>query len=177
MTTGTAPHGPASAAHPIMFWVLTLLALGVFAPCVLAPILIESQEIRAYERAAAGSLADLRAQVARNEARIEAIRSDPLVNDRIVRRELNYRPETEQVVHLPEELSRVHVALPPASQPSTGDEQGEWLTTAATWLPDWPWRELFAESPNRACLMTMSGGLLAAAFLLYGRPVTSCPRA
>jgi hypothetical protein len=173
------PSVSGTAAHPIMFWVLTTLALAVFTPCVLVPIVVESQEIRAYEAAAVQSLADMKAQVEKNEARIEALRTDPLVNDRIVRRELNYRPDGEQVVQLPAgELTQVRPGEPAMTRvaPASQDQKADWFLAAAKWLPRWPWRELFAKSPNRSLLLAMSGGLLVAAFLLYGRPVSARPR-
>ena len=40
----------AAAAHPIMFWVLTGLALLIFAPCVLVPLWFEKEQLRAYEQ-------------------------------------------------------------------------------------------------------------------------------
>ena len=43
-----------------------------------------------------------------------------------------------------------------------------WAVATSRWLPDWPWRKLFVESPNRPLLLIMAAGLLATAFLLYG---------
>ena len=40
---------------------------------------------------------------------------------------------------------------------------------ALRWLPDWPYRRLFGDPNNRTLLMAMAGGLVLAAFVLYGR--------
>ncbi len=167
---------PGAAAHPIMFWVLTAMALAVFAPCVLVPIALETQEIRAYERAAAEQVAGLEYRIERNRSRIHALSSDPLVNERMVRRELNYRPETEQLIQItPEELQQLRLPAEiggPELQ-VTLEPEPPWVTTLGRWLPAWPYRQMFGPGPNRTLLLGMAGGLLVAAFILYGRAPAS----
>jgi len=160
------------AGHTIMFWVLTVLAMAIFAPAVLVPIWVETEEIREHGRSVAAVVGDLEAQVKRNDRRIEAIRADPLVNERIIRRELNYRADDEQVVYLgAAELAGLELVLPDRpgmAKAEPPDHRPAWLMTVNRWLPAWPWRKLFAESPNRTVLLMMAGGLLVAAFVLYG---------
>lgn len=166
-----APGDP--PGHTIMFWVLIGMAAMVFAPCVLVPIWAENQEIKEYERALAGVMAELEARVERNDLQIAACLADPLVNDRMVRRELNFRPEDEAVVEwAPHELSSLRIKSPGNWMTQGADafeDYPAWLETLRSWLPNWPWRRLFAESPNRQMMLCMAGGLLLCAFLLYGR--------
>ncbi len=110
--------------------------------------------------------------VARGEARARGLLNDPQVNERIIRRELNVRPQGEQVIQWsPDELA---AAAPGASlnatQPAGAGPQensSRCVAVLARWLPDWPYQDLFARSPQRPLLMAMAGGLLLAAFMLY----------
>jgi hypothetical protein len=168
---GMSNEPTAQIAHPIMFWVLTLMALAVFAPCVLTPAWVEVQEVRAYEREMAGLIGDLQAQVTRNEAQIQALLADPLVNERIARRELNFQPAGEQVIRWsPEELAALRVPTSAlAMETPLTQEPPHWVQVVGKWLPAWPWHELFVKTTNRTLLLAMAGGLLSAAFLLFGR--------
>lgn len=176
---GDAPAGSAIAQHCIMFWVLTVLAMAVFAPCVLAPIYVETEQILATERQLERLVVERTAEMKRNEERIKAIEADPQVNERILRRELNYRPEGERIIQwssaelaaMPVDLSALETPQEPLAPVNA---YPAWVLKLGEWLPAWPWRKLFVESPNRELLVIMAAGLLAAAFFLYGPlpPVT-----
>lgn len=167
------PAAGVAAQHAIMFWVLAGLALAVFAPAVLLPVWLERAEVYRQERAMAGVVAELDHRVRSNEAAIEALLSDPLVNQRIIRRELNYLPDHEKVIQWSDHRARfLPVYLDALDEPAvapldSADEVPPWVAALRRWLPAWPWRALFVESPNRELLLILSGGLLAAAFLLY----------
>lgn len=117
----------ASAVHPLMFWVLTALALAVFAPCVLVPIWEEGQTLREQEQQVAAMVHRLEAVARKNDQRIDALKNDPLVNERLIRRELNYHDDDAHVIHwTPGELafvrSWVHIPeLAEAPYLATGD--------------------------------------------------------
>jgi len=175
--------GAAAAQHCIMFWVLTVLALAVFAPCVLAPIYVETEQILQAEQELERWVADKTEEMKRNDERVKAIKADPQVNQRIIRRELNYRFEGEQLIQwssaelakMPLDLSMLentHEPLPPVNP------YPAWVLKVGEWLPAWPWRKLFVDSPNRELLVIMAAGLLATAFFLYGPlpPMTTRPR-
>ncbi|NLE59148.1 MAG: hypothetical protein GX616_12365 [Planctomycetes bacterium] len=161
------------AQHCIMFWVLTVLAMVVFAPCVLAPIYAETEQIMETEQKLERLVADLKQQADRNEERITAVKGDPQVNQRIIRRELNYRFDGEQIIQWSAaELAGTRLDLsmlenPPEPLPPINPYPA-WVLTLGEWLPVWPWRKLFVESPNRELLVIMAAGLLATAFFLYG---------
>lgn len=159
------------AAHAIMFWVLAVMAFALFAPAVLLPLWEESREIHAHEQKMALAVAQLEAQRDRNAARIEALKEDPLVIERIARRELNYKPEGEQVAqYSSRELAAVKVRVPrelATTQPAS-PLPAAWVTRVQAWMPAWPYHKLFVEMPNRMLMLLMSGGLLVTAFVLYG---------
>lgn len=173
-----------TAGHVIMFWFLAFLAVLVFIPCVLTPIWIETEELYAVEQRIASTLTRLEEKVERNEQRALALLTDPLVNQRVARRELNLQSESEKVLHwTSEELAAMQSVSTPSMSWLEDDAPGQfsvapgWLQRASSWLPDWPWRKLFAESPQRPLLMLMSGGLLLAAFILYApTPASRRPR-
>jgi len=161
--------------HVVMFWVLTGMAVTIFAPCVLVPVWIEAEEVRAYERSLAGVIGGLEAQITENDARTEALRADPLVNDRISRRELNHRSNGERITAFsPEELKSLPLRMSESAGVET-EQQNQtapgWALAVQRWLPDWPWRKLFAESPNRTVMLLMAAGLLLSAFFLYGHSI------
>jgi len=160
-----------------MFYLLSTAALLIFAPCVLVPIWRDVQKLSENERALRALVLSLHEEIARNEIRIEALKNDPLVVERVARRELNQRSENEQHVRwTPAELAALRLniphdldkrpELPPASIPA-------WAASAKKWLPAWAWSELFAKSPNREFLLVMAGCLLLTAFVLY-TPKAEC---
>ena len=170
---------PSSAVHAIMFWLLTSAAMVLFAACVLVPICQETSEAQQYEQAMAGLITQLEQQRTRNEAHIAALRADPLVNERILRRQLNCRPQGEQLIHwAPGQLQNVRVWAPepqPAGMTSSGENPAassrpRWVTALTRWLPAWPWQQLFGQAPSRTLMLLMAGGLLLTAFLLYHTP-------
>jgi len=174
---GTQPAlPPQPAAHPIMFWVLTGLAIAVFAPCAIMPLWLTTEQLLEQERACRASLIEIKGRLANNEARIEAMRNDPLVNERIIRRELNYRPQGEEVIRWSADASTVVGTVSVGQESPVVPEEphvlSQWGAMVSRWLPAWPWRDLFARSPYRPLLLLMSGGLLMAAFVLYA-PVSS----
>jgi len=155
-----------------MFWVLTGLALLIFAPCVLVPLWVEKEQMRVHERALETLVADLEAQVARDQARAQALMTDPQVNERVIRRELNVQPPGERVIQWsPDELASVNPDLVvPTTRPAKAvpeENSSRCVAVLARWLPDWPYEDLFAKSPQRPLLLAMAGGLLLAAFMLY----------
>jgi len=161
-----------------MFWVLASMAFALFAPSVLLPLWEESLEIRAYEQKMASEVAQLRDQRDRNATRIEALKEDPLVIERIARRELNYRPENEQITQWSShELSSLPVRVPPTlvEKETPGLLPSAWVNRVHAWLPAWPYRKLFVEMPNRMLMLLMAGGLLVTAFVLYGPSPRAVP--
>ncbi len=158
-------------SHAIMFYLLSIAAMLIFAPCVLVPIWRDVQKLQQVERQDALAIAELHQQIERNNTRIKALEADPLVIERVARRELNERPADEQHIRFSAaELAALRVNLPPeldnpleVPPPPTP----AWVAWINRWLPAWAWSDLFAKSPNREMLLVMAGGLLLTAFVLY----------
>lgn len=167
-----------NAQHTIMFWVLMSLALVVFTPAILLPVWREYEKVCWCESLMAGRVATLQARIDRNEECIEGLLADPLVNQRLMRRELNYRPQGEKVFrHYSASVASMQSET--SSEIDTPPMPSEFRVDPATvlpgplaqairWLPNWPWRELFVEMPNRGVMLCAAGCLLVTAFLLYG---------
>ncbi|MHC4797399.1 MAG: hypothetical protein ACYTF1_12215 [Planctomycetota bacterium] len=162
--------------HTLMFWFLTLMSVLLFIPCVLVPVWIDGESIREHERALSVRISEMEAQVSKNDIRINALLSDPLVNERVIRREFNYSPAYEHVFRwsVSEDLGldKFSPAFGSGSQIVDCDDSmfSDVVLCLRRWLPSWPWRFLFFYRGNRYLLLFMSGGVLLSAFLLYGPP-------
>lgn len=166
-----------AVAHAVMFWALVVMAALVFAPCVLIPIWNESVELMRAEHAAATALARLDARIRQQERLIEALTSDPLVIERLARRDLRFRKPGEKV--LPVDASEYEAAAAIAGEPGEVDvpepQPPAVVALARRWLPALPWNDLFGKPPNRTIFLLMSGALLVAALVLYS-PATAPPK-
>lgn len=162
--------------HLVMFWLLVGMALFVAIPCVLVPVWMDTQELIQAERQAAETVARLTAYEAEQQRIVTALTEDPLVIERLARRDLRYRQPDEELwpvgADLPPELVTTgpkasDAVPPPVVEPPAIVER------VAAWLPGLPWVDLFGRASNRAILLLMAGGLLAAAFLLFGTSRTN----
>jgi hypothetical protein len=158
-------------SHAIMFYVLSLVAMIIFAPCVLVPIWRDVQKLGEDERTMAALVAQLNQQIQRNNERIEALQADPQVINRVARRELNRQPADEQHIRWSQaEMAAVRLNLPTElcdSPPPPPLAMPVWVVQMSSWLPAWANSDLFAKSPNREMMLVMAGSLLLTAFVLY----------
>ncbi|HOW19384.1 MAG TPA: hypothetical protein PLC79_10125 [Phycisphaerae bacterium] len=161
-------------AHVVMFWLLVTMAAMVFAPCILIPIWMETQDLVRAEADVAARTARLKAHIARQERLIQALTSDPLLAERLARRDLRFRRAGEIVEpvqapspRVPEE-GEIELASEPATDAPPPLETPFAVTLTKRWLPDLPWVELFGRPPNRTIFLVMAGCLLVAAFVLFG---------
>jgi hypothetical protein len=157
-----------------MFWLLLGMAVLVFAPCVIVPVWMDTEELIRTEADAAAAIGRLEQQIAAQVRLETALRSDPLVNERIARQELRYGRPDENILpgaaENPTDLpSRQMPAVAPPSESSPAiTPPPAWTQSVRPWLPSLPWVELFGKPPNRTIFLLMAGGLLVAAFVLYG---------
>lgn len=161
-------------AHVVMFWLLAAMAALVFAPCILIPIWLETEDLVRAERDVTSRTDELKAHIAEQDRLLKALTSDPLVNERIARRDLRFRRNGEQVeplqdraAPLPLELETSLAAWPEHQAPAPPEPPAV-IKLTRRWLPDLPWVEMFARSPDRTIFLLMASGLLVAAFVLYG---------
>ena len=167
---------PSPMGERFIFWSLVFLSFATFAPCVILP------EWRAYE---ALEVARQREQhrlevvlqaIGKEERLLEAMRSDPVIIDRVVQRDLKYQRTGERVVHVALPGRRMDVAavgaptrmadetfeptpvLPPAA-----------VARALAIAPRLDYDRIFCDEESRPAIMCMSVALLLVAFGLYGR--------
>ena len=170
-------RAPAERAKPqpfgevLMFWVLLLMAGATFAACILVPIADQHERLIEQEELMRTELARLDGELAQTQQAIEAIRSDPAVNEQLAKTVLNYRrPGERRVTVVPEISVGAGVSLA-ANAPNSGAVGAVWWRAALEWLPQLAWKRVFAEPNTRAVLLMLSAGTVAAAFWLYGRRV------
>ena len=160
----------------IIFWSLVFMSFATFTPCVILP------EWRAYE---ALEIARQREQhrlevvletIDKEERLLEAIRSDPVIIDRIVQRELKYQRAGERVVHLNLPDRRMDVGAAVATtRPADDTFESEpvrppaAVVRALAILPRLDYDRIFCDEGSRPVILSMSVALLLVAFGLYGR--------
>jgi len=84
--SGDAVSGDGGAS--LVFWMLIALALTVMAPCMILPAWREYQAAELRERTRAAEAAAYTRHADRLEQRLDAIHNDPVVIERLARREL-----------------------------------------------------------------------------------------
>lgn len=178
--TGHDP-GDSPMGHRIMFVVLASLAFGMFAPTILLPILREHGQLLAEEARLTQRTADLRREVVRQDALLEAFAFDLTINERLAVLDLNYQNPNEEVLPvLPKGFAAASpkpVALPaqrsvlliPPNWPATIRAMGRWTN-------DQGLIDLFLNPTLRPAFLLMSGGLIIAAFVLFAPRPKPRPR-
>ena len=182
------PSCPGRAGATVVFWVLVLMGLSTFAPCVLVPQWRQYQALCLAEQTAEHRLDLLRSRVEKERRLLEALRSDPAVVARLAQRDLGFRRPYEQVI-------RVAVPANPAEPPTMpvsprcsatlGGSPGcsaascGWharpvqpppmIARALSYLPNYNYDRIFCEDDTRPILMGLSVALIVAAFGLFNR--------
>ena len=158
---GRAPGGFA-------FYLLVLMGLSTFAPCILLP---EWRKLEAIDLAAQleqHELGVLQSRIEAQQRLVTAIRSDPVVMARLAQRELNVRlPGTKHV----------RVSAGNGGLRSAGGREHTFVPTQrrlprpverfCAALPQLNYDALFCDPEIRPILMIMSVGLIALAFALF----------
>ena len=167
-----------SAGGGWVFWLLFLLAVTAFAPCVILPAWRDYQATRRVEQLEQAEVRRMQAGLDRQHRLADALRSDPSVITRAAQRELGYTKPGELWVDVtPSELTPEAPA--PQAQAVTQVEPPAPLSWLTRRLPALDYDAVFCDPSTRAIIMTMSGGVLMAAFALFpprrrtGPPPTS----
>jgi hypothetical protein len=153
----------------LMFWVLLGMAGATFAACILVPMADQHERLLVQEEQMRAELGRLDGELAQTQQAIEAIRSDPAVNEQLAKTVLNYRRPGERRVKVVPETSVGAGVSTAANGPSSGASTAPWWRAALDWLPQLAWKRVFAEPNTRAVLLFLSAGTVGAAFWLYGR--------
>lgn len=161
------------AGHTAAFWFLIAIAFAVFTPCVLMPAWTRYAELYRQEQVMAARVAAMTDAKSKLDTTIDALRTDPGVNERVAIRELGYKREGEQAAsplstqdgwQLLKSLEPIEVRVA-----TIDPELPVAMTRLVKYLPDWPYAEVFCESPYRETSLGLSIALMGFAFLLYHR--------
>ena len=86
----------------LLFWSFVCVSQLLFAACVLLPEWRETQRLIAHQDAMVEHTAVLQARVEQQQREADAVRTSPVVLQRLLQRELRYvRPDEDDVVLLP----------------------------------------------------------------------------
>lgn len=168
----------------VVFWLLMALGLTGITPCVLLPEWRQYEALCLAEQRASYRLAELQSIVDQKRAAYGALRDDPAVIARLARRELGYvRPQerTVRVAGFRDELgSAPDKRFQRHGREATGAsfvpepvDPPAMMAGVIDWLPSLDYDAVFCDDRTRSTILTMSFGLIALAFVLFGR---STPR-
>ncbi len=166
---------PSPMGERFIFWSLVFLSFATFTPCVILP------EWRAYEVLEVAKqrerhrLEFVLETIDKEERLLEAMRSDPVIIDRVVQRDLKYQRAGERVVHVALPDRRMDVAAAGAAT-RLADETFEpkhvpppaTVARALAILPGLDYDRIFCDEESRPVILSMSVALLLVAFGLYG---------
>lgn len=148
----------------ITFWLLIVLGLCVLTPCVLLPAWREHQTADVRHRMLAQRVELAEQRVAKQRKMLEALHSDPAAITRAAMRELDYTLPGQDFVIVetapPAQLDAQLAPIEPKPLPVS-------LRRLADLLPDLDYDAVFCRRPIRSIMMTMSAGLIAAAFAIF----------
>ena len=159
---GRAPGQGAAA----VFWMLVLMGLATFAPCVILPEWRDYQALRAAEQVRQHRLDELEREVEHERRLLQAMRSDPAVIARLAQRDLRFLRTDARAVLVsvpPEDPTPEGVFVPqPVGPPPV-------VVRALSMLPAYDYDRVFCDKETRPLVMGMSLALIALAFVLFGR--------
>ncbi len=174
MTRRTSPHtgGRFPTEHRpggAVFWLLLVMGLSTFAPCIVLPEWRQYQAIQVTRQREQYRLDQLQHRVDAERRRLEAMQTDPAVVARLAQRDLGFhRPgqpsmpvvTVGRVAGLPGRHETPFVAMqvnPP-----------DWVRRAGSVLPRLNYDAVFCEGSARSIVMLMSVALIVIAFALFG---------
>ena len=187
-TKATLPAHPGRGGSGVVFWLLVLMGLSTFAPCVLLPQWRQYQAVHMVEQVAQHRLDMLNSRVGKERRLLDALRSDPVVVARLAQRDLGFRRPYEQVIPvavpaastMPSTLGLKHrCTTAPCRQPGCSATPCGWrskplppppmLARALSYLPDYDYDRIFCEADTRSIVMGLSLALITVAFGLFTR--------
>ena len=147
-----------------VYWMLLLMGLATFTPCVVLPEWREYQALRMAEQTERHRLDEMQRVVDRERNLLDAMQSDPAVIGRLAQRDLHFhRPgDTSVAVSVP--LTANAPQAPFVGEPI---EPPVALARARSYLPDFNYDALFCDNRTRPIIMVMSVGLIVTAIALF----------
>lgn len=149
-----------------VFWLLIVLGVGTFTPCVLLPEWRAFESLHLAEQAEEYRLAAVQREVEHHRRLLDAMRTDPAVVARFAQRDLNFQRPGEQAIAV--EVVAVEEReddpfMPLAVAPPA------WVARWTERLPEFPYDAVFCDPQTRPWVMGMSVGLVGVALVLFGR--------
>ncbi len=150
----------------LLFWSLVSVAVVLFAACALLPEWRETQEYAAQRDVMQVRVDEVRGRVERQERTLDALRTDPLVIQRVAERELRFAHPGEELLFMPPQPQAVVKEGLRAAE--RDPEPAPYLPSAlAVRLPGGSWVKVFYDSPDREVCLTMAAVLFVTAFWLF----------
>jgi hypothetical protein len=161
--------------HTVLFWLLISAAGVMFLPCVLLPVYLDYGSWRAYRAEVEARVQALAAEAQRNDQIIDALRTDPGVNERVLARDLGYLRPEEEVVSVfaasGDVRSRIPAGVLAAStaKPSRAPQVRlrRWEAQIEQHLPRSGWVTVFVDGPSRGLLLVLAGALAVTALACF----------
>jgi hypothetical protein len=162
--------------HTVLFWLLMIAAGAMFLPCVLLPTYGDYCSWRDHRAAMAARIEALEDLAEQNERIIDALRTDPGVNERVLARDLGYvRPDEEIVEVLPAARHRrpqvpqavLTASVSEATRMPAPVQLRPWEARIEQRLPRGHWLTAFTEGPSRRVLLILSGAMTATALACF----------
>ncbi len=158
----------------LTFWLLCGMGLAVLAACVFVPEWRAYEDLQLAKQQAQYHSEQMGESLAQERRLLEAMYSDPAVIGRLARRELGFHGIDDKTIYV-EKAAQWY-------EPQTKDfvakevEPPEFVSSMLLRLPAYDYDRLFCDGQTRKLLMVLSVGLIASAFLLFGRPGTQPSR-
>lgn len=153
-----------------VFWLLIVLGVGTFSPCIVLPEWRGYQAAKIAEQRERHRIDQLKAVVSRERRQLDAIHNDPTVVARLAQRDLGFHRPGEKVVNVPvpdadrfadfADVDGVAFVPQPVDPPA-------WFSRATQWLPDLNYDAVFCDPSTRPIVMLMSVSLIAMAAVLF----------
>ncbi|MBX3394444.1 MAG: hypothetical protein KF841_03660 [Phycisphaerae bacterium] len=170
LTTHQAPTSP--LGHRLMFVLFSIGAFVLFAPIILLPLIKDHCELLAQEALLVRVNQELDAELARQDALVEAFKSDATINERLAVLDLRYNnPDEETIPVLPPDF-----AIMPSEKADQAVFQSalkipaawpERVRRAEQWAQERGLIDLFLDPTLRTVFLLMAAGLLIAGFVLF----------
>lgn len=157
---------PAERGSTVVPWLLLLMALGAFTPCVLLPEWRTYQAVHQAEQAERHRLESLRRVVDHERRLLQALTNNTAVIARVAQRELRFQEHGTQ---------SVLVSVPPVRRPREEPFvpapvlPPPILARVATYLPDYNYDRVFCADETRPIIMAMSAALTVVALCMPRR--------
>ncbi len=158
-----------SSGGRIVYWLLILMGVGAFAPCVLLPEWRQYQAICRAEQVQRHRVEQLIRQVDKERRLLRALHSDPAVIARLARREYRFLEQGDRVVPVSIPTDRLAPSRQEPFQPADVPLPPP-LAKAAAYLPSGiDYDRVFCSSSTRPVIMVMSIALIGVAIVLFNR--------